>query len=160
MHRSFCEWQCDWMASQLNKCYMLKQSFFFFFCFWGSATVQVGSSTVIVSPVRQRCGCRCVTRFCNTNPGLQGPLLCMFLVFSWSYIPDSNEWIIKRLLQTSMTSWWWPIHLNQVCWSRETCSMCSCQTDLGLAKMLHCANPDQPEEQLYQWGRSPIDISK
>jgi len=49
------------------------------------------------------------------------PWPCMFSMFPCSSTPDSNEWV--RFL-SSAEGWGRPIHLNQVCWNRETWKTC------------------------------------
>ena len=49
-------------------------------------------------------------------------LLCFHLIVLYTLLyTDSNEWVILSLLQRLKTR---PIHLNQVCWSRETWKTC------------------------------------
>ena len=48
---------------------------------------------------------------------LKAPPPCMLSMFPCSSTPDSYEWVVLSLLQSLKTR---PIHLNQVCWSRET----------------------------------------
>lgn len=37
-----------------------------------------------------------------------------------SYMFSCFIWFMTRLVQTWMTSWWWAVHLDQVCCGRET----------------------------------------
>ena len=58
----------------------------------------------------------------KSSPG--GPLSCKSEKFPCFSTPDSNEWTVNGLVQTWMTSWWWSIHLNLLCWSRKTSKTC------------------------------------
>ena len=53
----------------------------------------------------------------NANPGPREPLSCMF---PCSSTPDSNKWVVIKLCGNRVMT----IHLNQVCWSRETTKTC------------------------------------
>ena len=50
----------------------------------------------------------------------QVPLSCMFQMFPCSNTPDSNEWVVIKLCGSQVMT----VHLNQVCWSRETSRTC------------------------------------
>ena len=54
------------------------------------------------------------------SSGLSGPPPCMFYKVSMLWHIRFQWWS-----SSSAESWWRPIHLNQVCWSRETSKTCS-----------------------------------
>ena len=51
-------------------------------------------------------------------------VLPIFTSWRLKSVSDSDEWAVDSPVQTWMTSWWWSIHLNQVCCGRKTSKTC------------------------------------